>query len=403
VRDKSRSHQSGDGQNSIKGQSRPISRRSKAQGSKAQVTKARGSKHRPVRQQRPAHLPRPKLKANVAAHDLPVVDSSNGAGPIAKRARAEGTGDTNAGTHQIVPVADPRPAPREAHNGSAPVALTGDLGKTDGSGWEELNREESETEAPDLIFGRHVVLAALAQDRRNINRIWVAPQVRYNPKFHTQLEAAKRRGTVVEEVAPRRLSSLTQGGNHQGIVAQVAPYTYADLEEMVVAALAQSTAPIVVVADGIQDPHNLGAIVRTAEAMGASGLVIPQRRAVGVTSTVLKVAAGALETFPIARVTNVNRALASLKEAGFWIYGTVSRGDRRLSAVNFSGPVAVVVGAEGKGVGLLTQRQCDLLVSIPLKGRTESLNASVAAGMVLYEISRQRQEKTLELANVDNS
>jgi 23S rRNA (guanosine2251-2'-O)-methyltransferase len=144
-------------------------------------------------------------------------------------------------------------------------------------------------------------------------------------------------------------------------------------------------------AEGLTDPHNLGAIIRTSEAIGAQGLILPQRRAVGITSTVMKVAAGALETFPVARVVNLNRALEELKQAGFWIYGTSATASQPVYQVNFSGPIVLVVGSEGEGLSRLIEQSCDVLVSIPLEGTTPSLNVSVATGMTLYEIYRQRR------------
>jgi 23S rRNA (guanosine2251-2'-O)-methyltransferase len=241
----------------------------------------------------------------------------------------------------------------------------------------------------DLIYGRHAVLAALA-GQRSINRLWVLSHLRYNPQFLTLINDAKAGGTVVDEVDPRRLTQITSGATHQGIAAQVAPYEYHELGELIETAQATSDRPVIVVADGITDPHNLGAIIRTAEAIGAQGLVIPQRRAVGVTSTVMKVAAGALETLPIARVVNLTRALEALKTAGFWIYGTAGEAGEPAHTVEFAAATVIVVGSEGDGLAVTTQKCCDVLVSIPLQGRTPSLNASVAAGMALYEVYRQR-------------
>jgi 23S rRNA (guanosine2251-2'-O)-methyltransferase len=241
----------------------------------------------------------------------------------------------------------------------------------------------------DLIYGRHAVLAALA-GQRSINRLWVLSHLRYNPQFLTLINDAKAGGTVVDEVDPRRLTQITSGATHQGIAAQVAPYEYHELGELIETAKAKSDRPVIVVADSITDPHNLGAIIRTAEAIGAQGLVIPQRRAVGVTSTVMKVAAGALETLPIARVVNLTRALEALKDAGFWIYGTAGEAGEPAHTVEFAPATVIVVGSEGDGLAVTTQKCCDVLVSIPLQGRTPSLNASVAAGMALYEVYRQR-------------
>lgn len=250
-------------------------------------------------------------------------------------------------------------------------------------------------EDSDLIYGRHPVLSAL-EGERGLNRIWITTRLRYDHRFHHLLLQAKENGTVIDEVEPRRLDQITDRANHQGIAAQVAPHDYMELSDLIAQAKSV-TDPVIVVAEGITDPHNLGAIIRTAEAIGAQGLVIPQRRASGITSTVMKVAAGALENFSVARVVNLSRALEELKEAGFWIYGTATTGSEPLHTVKFSGPIVLVIGSEGEGLSMLTQRSCDVLVSIPLLGKTPSLNASVAAGMALYEIYRQRSLNTLYL------
>jgi 23S rRNA (guanosine2251-2'-O)-methyltransferase len=257
-------------------------------------------------------------------------------------------------------------------------------------------------EDSDLIYGRHPVLTALENQRR-LNRIWITPRLRYDPRFHSLLHQAKENGTVIDEVEPKRLDQITDQANHQGVAAQVAPYDYSDLSDLIERAKSVSDQPVIIVADSITDPHNLGAIIRTAEAIGTQGLVIPQRRAAGITSSVMKVAAGALETFPVARVVNLSRALEELKAAGFWIYGTATTAGQPLYTVQLSGPIVLVVGSEGEGLSLLTQRCCDVLVSIPLLGNTPSLNASVAAGMALYEIFRQRWLSTLHLDKLQNN
>lgn len=260
--------------------------------------------------------------------------------------------------------------------------------------------ERGEEENPDLVYGRHSVQALLESDRQ-INRIWLLPHLRYDHRFHTLLNQAKANGTVIDEVEAKRLSQLTQGATHQGIAAQVAPYDYLELSDLIEKAKATTEHPVILVADGITDPHNLGAIIRTAEAMGAQGLVIPQRRSAGVTSTVMKVAAGAMENFPVSRVVNLSRALEELKEAGFWVYGTDAQATQSIQSTDLKGAVALVIGSEGEGLGMLIQKSCDALVAIPLKGKTSSLNASVATGMVLYELYRQRgsQSWTLDPQN----
>lgn len=251
----------------------------------------------------------------------------------------------------------------------------------------------------DYIYGRHPVLSAL-EGERSLQRIWVLPRLRHDPRFYSLLMQAKANGAIIDEVDPRRLDQIVRGVNHQGIIAQVSPYSYLSLDELLEQARAKTDRPVIVVADGITDPHNLGAIIRSAESIGAQGLVIPQRRSVGVTSTVVKVAAGALEHFPVARVVNLGRALETLKEEGFWIYGTASEASTPLHTVKFADATVLVVGSEGEGLGMLTQHQCDVLVSIPLRGKTPSLNASVATGMVLYEIYRQRWSNILSVGTL---
>jgi 23S rRNA (guanosine2251-2'-O)-methyltransferase len=217
------------------------------------------------------------------------------------------------------------------------------------------------------------------------------------------LQTAKAKGTVIDEVNIQRLNQITNGANHQGVAGQVAPYHYHDLDELITQAQASTKEPVIVIADGIADPHNLGAIIRTAEALGAQGLVIPQRRAAGVTSAVTKVAAGALESFPVARVVNLSRALETLKAAGFWIYGTATEGGKLLHSMELRGAIGLVIGSEESGLSLLTQRCCDQLISIPLGGKTPSLNASVAAAISLYEVYRQRWSDKLFLESVPNT
>lgn len=248
---------------------------------------------------------------------------------------------------------------------------------------------ESTTESPDLIYGHHAVLAALDGDRQ-LNRIWITPHLRHDIRYRTKIQASKAKGTVIDEVDNFRLAQITHGANHQGIAAQVAPYHYWELADLLNHAKQATPNPVLVIIDSITDPHNLGAIIRTAEAFGAQGMVLPQRRVAGITSTVMKVAAGALENFPVARVVNLSRALETLKEEGFWIYGTVANKQNPIHQADLKGPLGLVIGSEGEGLSLLTQKQCDHLINIPMAGKTPSLNASVAAAISLYEVFRQR-------------
>jgi len=258
-----------------------------------------------------------------------------------------------------------------------------------------------EEEDVDIIYGKHSVLSLLGSDRQ-INRIWVTTKLHYDPRFYSLICDAKSRGTIINEVEVLRLSQITDNGNHQGIAAQVSPYAYTELADLITKAKSEKEAPVIVILDGINDPQNLGAIIRSTEAMGAQGVIIPQRRAAGITSSVVKAAAGALEHLPVARVVNLSRALEQLKEAGFWIYGTVADNGKPIQSIDSKSPVGLVIGSEGQGLSLLTQRYCDVLVSIPLSGKTPSLNASVATAIALYEIYRQRSVDKFHLESVLN-
>ena len=266
---------------------------------------------------------------------------------------------------------------------------------------QQTHEAEASDAHQDLIYGRHPVLSAL-DGKRQLNRVWVLPRLRYDARFHTRLNEAKAEGAVIDEVDGRRLDQLTEHANHQGIAAQMAAYSYLSADELVEQACAARDDPVLIAVDGITDPHNLGSIIRSAEALGAQGLMIPQRRAAGVTSVVAKVAAGALETLSVARVVNLNQTLERLKTSGFWIYGLAATAKDTLPDVKFTGPTVLVVGAEGDGLSLLTQHRCDQLVSIPLQGKTASLNASVATSMALYEVYRQRWVQRLHLPKAAN-
>ncbi|MBL1209082.1 23S rRNA (guanosine(2251)-2'-O)-methyltransferase RlmB [Geminocystis sp. GBBB08] len=247
----------------------------------------------------------------------------------------------------------------------------------------------TENDSPDLIYGCHPVLAAL-ENNHQLNRLYLIGKLLSDPRFEKLLPQVKANGTVIDVVDNNRLNQITNFANHQGVVATVAPYEYLELSELITQAKANSNNPVIIIADGINDPHNLGAIIRTAEALGMQGLIIPQRRSVGVTSTVKKVAAGALEYFSVARVVNLQNAMAELKEAGFWIYGTVATEGNVLHKIKLEGAIGLVIGSEEKGISQSTAKSCDFLVSIPLTGKTPSLNASVATAICLYEVFRQQ-------------
>ena len=252
----------------------------------------------------------------------------------------------------------------------------------------------SKTLSDDLIWGRHSTEAALVGGRA-IHRIWCTSELRSTPKFFQLLKDQKASGVLVEEVSWSRLGQLTNGAVHQGIVLQIAASKTHDLKNLIEACKAFGDSSLLLALDGLTDPQNLGAIIRSAEALGAQGLILPQRRSAGLTGSVAKVAAGALEHLPVARVVNLNRSLEKLKDEGYTVVGLAEEGSSTLSEIKFQGPLVVVVGSEDKGISLITRRLCDQLVRIPLKGVTTSLNASVATSIFLYEVARSKWMRSI--------
>ena len=238
----------------------------------------------------------------------------------------------------------------------------------------------------DWIWGKHSVYESLISEKA-INRIWCTSEIFSSEKFYILLKNLKSKGVLIEEVSWNRLSQLTFGASHQGIALQLACSKTISLEKLIELSKDKTANPIILALDGITDPHNIGAIIRSAEAFDCKGIIIPQRRSAGLTGTVAKVAAGALEHLPVSRVVNLNRALEELKKEGFIIIGL--SGDCQLSISKFyeKTPLVVIVGAEDKGISLLTQKKCDFLLKIPLKGKTSSLNASVAAAISLFHLT----------------
>ncbi len=251
-----------------------------------------------------------------------------------------------------------------------------------------LNFKETQNKKnfDDWIWGKHSVFEALSNERP-INRIWCTSEIYSSEKFYILLKDQKSKGVLIEEVSWKRLSQLTFGAAHQGVAIQLAYSKTISLEKLIRASKINSTNPVILALDGITDPHNVGAIIRSAEAFGCKGIVIPQRRSAGITGTVAKVAAGALEHIQVSRVVNLNRALDELKNNGFLVIGL--SGDGQLSISNFdkNGPLVIVVGSEDRGISLLTQKKCNFLLKIPLRGKTSSLNASVAAAISLFHFT----------------
>ncbi len=248
--------------------------------------------------------------------------------------------------------------------------------------------------ADDLVWGRHPAQAALEGDRP-IHRIWCTPELRFAPRFLQLLRDAKANGVLVEEVTWARLGQISGGAVHQGIVLQAAAAETLDLASLIDGCSTIGEAPLLMAVDGLTDPHNLGAIVRSAEALGAHGLVLPQRRNAGLTGSVAKVAAGALEHLPVARVVNLNRSIEQLKDAGYRVVGLAEEGNVSLMEADLDGPLVVVTGSEAQGLSMLTRKHCDQLIRIPLRGATPSLNASVATALLLYEIARRGWMKNI--------
>ena len=240
----------------------------------------------------------------------------------------------------------------------------------------------------DWIWGKHSVYEVLSGERP-INRIWCTSEIFSSDKFYILLKDLKSKGVLIEEVSWNRLSQLTYGASHQGIALQLACSKTISLEKLIDFSRMKSANPIILALDGITDPHNVGAIIRSAEAFDCKGLIIPQRRSAGLTGTVAKVAAGALEHLPISRVVNLNRALEELKKSGFLVIGLSGEGQVSISNFDRKEPMVLIVGAEDKGISLLTQKKCDFLVRIPLKGKTPSLNASVAAAVSLFSLTNK--------------
>jgi 23S rRNA (guanosine2251-2'-O)-methyltransferase len=241
----------------------------------------------------------------------------------------------------------------------------------------------------DYIWGRYPVLEAL-RSRRKVHRILVA-QGPADAALTQVLDQARRVGVPIEPTPRRKLDEVARGGNHQGVVALATPRTYAELDDIFARARDLEQPPLMLVLDAIQDVQNLGSLIRTAEAVGAHGVVIPEHRAAGLTPAVDKTSAGAVEFLPIVRVNNITRLLDDVKKRGLWCIGLDGDAQTTYDAANLDGPIALVVGNEGKGISHLVRQHCDLLISIPMRGRVGALNAAVAGSIALYEILRQRE------------
>lgn len=241
------------------------------------------------------------------------------------------------------------------------------------------------------VEGRNAVIELLKSDR-TVNKIMVARGDRQG-SINEILKLAKQNRIVVTEVDRNKLDTLSETKHHQGVIAFVAPIEYKDVDYILNVAKERGEEPFILIADEIEDPHNLGALIRSAEVAGCHGVIIPKRRAVAVTEVVSKVSVGATEYMPIARVNNINDTIRELKDKGVWVVGTDGSADTIYYKQDLTGPIAIVVGSEGRGMNKLTMKNCDFLVKIPMMGKITSLNASVSGGIVLFEALKQRLEK----------
>ncbi|WP_077623946.1 23S rRNA (guanosine(2251)-2'-O)-methyltransferase RlmB [Sediminibacillus massiliensis] len=239
----------------------------------------------------------------------------------------------------------------------------------------------------EWIIGKNPVTEAL-KSGRSINKVWISDQLQRQSAQKIQ-SLAKQAGTTVQQVPKRKIDQMVEG-NHQGVAAAVAAYEYSDLDDLFKVAEERGEAPFFMILDEIEDPHNLGSILRTADAVGVHGVIIPKRRSVGLTATVAKTSAGAIEYIPVARVTNIAHTIDELKERNVWIVGTAADGSEDYRELDGGMPIALVIGNEGKGMSRLVKDKCDWTVRLAMKGKVTSLNASVAASLLMYEVFRKR-------------
>lgn len=238
-----------------------------------------------------------------------------------------------------------------------------------------------------IIEGRNAVIEAFRAGRP-IDKLFIQDGAQDGP-IQTIKREAKKQDTIIKFVAKERLDQLSETGKHQGVIAYAAAYEYAKVEDILAAARRKNEPPFIILLDNIEDPHNLGAIIRTANLAGAHGVIIPKNRAAGLTAVAARTSAGALNYTPVARVTNLGQTIESLKKEGLWFVCAAMDGTA-MYALDLTGPIGLVIGSEGDGVGRLVREKCDFVASIPMKGDIDSLNASVAAGVLAYEIVRQR-------------
>ena len=252
----------------------------------------------------------------------------------------------------------------------------------------EMKKRQEEKDYDDQVEGRNSVLELL-ESEKDINKIFIAKGERHG-SINKIIAIAKEKGIIIVEKDKRQMQEMAQTQNYQGVIAIVPPFEYCQIEDIINTAKQRNEEPFVLILDGIEDPHNLGSIIRTAETAGVHGIIIPKRRAACVNSTVNKVSCGAVEHMKIARVTNISDSLQELKDNGLWICGTDISTNKYYYNQDYRGAIGIVIGNEGKGMSEKVKKNCDFLVKIPMKGKVTSLNASVSAGIVVYEAVKQR-------------
>lgn len=240
----------------------------------------------------------------------------------------------------------------------------------------------------EFIIGKNPIIEALKAEHP-INKIWIA-EGSQKGQMSKVVQLAKENKIIIQYVPKKKLEQLVNSSNHQGVVASIAAYEYAEMDDLFARAAEKKEDPFFLLLDEIEDPHNLGSILRTADAIGAHGVIIPKRRAAGLTQVVAKASAGAIQYVPVVRVTNLARTMDELKEKGLWFAGTDAKGNEDFRQSNFDLPLGLVIGSEGKGISRLIKEKCDFLIRIPMVGQVTSLNASVAAGLLMYEVYRKR-------------
>ena len=248
---------------------------------------------------------------------------------------------------------------------------------------------QTHEEADGIIEGRNAVIEALRAGT-NIDKIFIMKGEVDSALGHIA-STARKQGIVVADADKNKLDKMSRTHAHQGVIAVASVREYVSVEDILQIARDKGEQPLIVVCDELSDPHNLGAVIRTAECAGAHGVIIPKRRSVGMTATVAKASAGAVEYMKVARVTNISAAIAQLKQKGVWVYGTAAEGSIPMYQADLTGPTAIVIGNEGQGISPLVRKNCDVMVHIPMQGKISSLNASAAAAILLYEAVRQRR------------